>query len=277
MNKDFVFLTRKKNKLRITTFGIENLSNKPCIVFVHGFKGFKDWGFGPYCGKFFSDNGYFVISFNFSHNGIGENLTEFTELENFAENTISLEISELTELLDAYSEGFFGNTENKKIGLIGHSRGGGISILTARKNKKINAIALWSSVSDFDRYTNRQKDEWRRRGYIEVLNTRTKQKMRLNKSFLEDIEMNKDDLINIVKSIKEFNRPLLIVHGEQDLTVPVQEAKKLFEISDKNLTEFYAVPNTGHTFNVQHPFIGSNSKFDSVLSKTLDFFKRNLN
>lgn len=277
MNKDFVFLTRKKNKLKTTTFGIENLSNKPCIIFVHGFKGFKDWGFGPYCGKFFSDNGYFVISFNFSHNGIGENLTEFTELENFAENTISLEISELAELIDAYLEGFFGKTENKKIGLIGHSRGGGISILTARKNKKIDVVALWSSVSDFDRYTNRQKDEWRRRGYIEILNTRTKQKMRLNKSFLEDIEMNKVDLINIDKSIKEFNRPLLIVHGEQDLTVPVQEAKKLFEISNKNMSEFYAVPNTGHTFNVQHPFTGSNSKFDSVLNKTLDFFKRNLN
>ena len=276
MAKDFVFRTRNSDTLSITTYGIDNVGNVPCIFLVHGFKGFKDWGFGPFVGKYLSENGFFVCSFNFSHNGIGNNPTEFTELERFAENTFSLEISELTELIDAYLEGFFGRISNSKIGLIGHSRGGGISLLTARQRKNINAVAVWASVSNFDRYSERQKENWRKKGVFEVLNSRTKQVMRLNVSLLEDLEKNRDDLLNIGKSVSELNRPLLIVHGEQDVAVPVKEGEKLYEMSNKGLTSFIKIPAAGHTFDVVHPFKGSNPKFEKVLNNTLEFFNRNL-
>ena len=276
MAKDFVFRTRNSDTLSITTYGIDNVGNVPCIFLVHGFKGFKDWGFGPFVGKYLSENGFFVCSFNFSHNGIGNNPTEFTELERFAENTFSLEISELTELIDAYLEGFFGRISNSKIGLIGHSRGGGISLLTARQRKNINAVAVWASVSNFDRYSERQKENWRKKGVFEVLNSRTKQVMRLNVSLLEDLEKNRDDLLNIGKSVSELNRPLLIVHGEQDVAVPVKEGEELYEMSNKDLTSFIKIPATGHTFDVVHPFKGSNPKFEKVLNSTLEFFNKNL-
>ena len=276
MAKDFVFRTRNSDTLSITTYGIDNVGNVPCIFLVHGFKGFKDWGFGPFVGKYLSENGFFVCSFNFSHNGIGNNPTEFTELERFAENTFSLEISELTELIDAYLEGFFGRISNSKIGLIGHSRGGGISLLTARQKNDVDAVAVWASVSDFNRYSERQKENWRKKGVFEVLNSRTKQVMRLNVSLLEDLEKNRDDLLNIGKSVSELNRPLLIVHGEQDVAVPVKEGEELYEMSNKDLTSFIKIPATGHTFDVVHPFKGSNPKFEKVLNSTLEFFNRNL-
>jgi dipeptidyl aminopeptidase/acylaminoacyl peptidase len=276
MANDFVFKTGNNDTLKITTYGIENIGKVPCIFLVHGFKGFKDWGHGPFVGKFLSENGFFVCAFNFSHNGIGNNPTEFTELDKFAENTFSLEISELSELIDAYLEGFFGKVSNTKIGLIGHSRGGGISLLTAKQKKSIYAVATWASVSDFDRYSERQKENWRKKGVFEVLNSRTKQVMRLNVSLLEDLEKNKDDLLNIAKSVKELNRPLLIVHGEQDLAVHVEEGEKLYEMSNKNLTRFIKIPAAGHTFDVVHPFKGSNPKFEKVLNSTLEFFNKNL-
>ncbi len=84
MSQNFVYLTTDNQKIRITTFGNSNLQNGNCLIFVHGFKGFKDWGFGPYLADYFSKKGYFVITFNFSHNGVGKNLTEFDELEKFA-------------------------------------------------------------------------------------------------------------------------------------------------------------------------------------------------
>ena len=103
MVNDFVFRTRKGDTLNITAYGIENIGKVPCIFLVHGFKGFKEWGFGPYIGKFLSENGFLVCAFNFSHNGIGNNPTEFTELGKFAENTFSLEIAELSELVNAFA------------------------------------------------------------------------------------------------------------------------------------------------------------------------------
>ena len=53
MNKDFVLITKKSEKLRITSYGYENLESAACLIFVHGFKGFKDWGFWPYHWKLF--------------------------------------------------------------------------------------------------------------------------------------------------------------------------------------------------------------------------------
>jgi dienelactone hydrolase len=277
MSKDFILTTEKQDTLRITAYGVENLRLSPCLVFVHGFKGFKDWGFGPYIGNYFSSKGYFVLSFNFSHNGVGKSLTEFDEMDRFAENTFSLELDEISQLIKAYSKGFFGGTSNTRIGLIGHSRGGGISILTANQNPEVDAVAVWSSVSTFDRYSERQKENWRKRGVFEVMNSRTKQVMKLNLSLLDDLELNKDGKLNIENAVKELKKPFLIVHGEQDLAVPVKEAESLYGLSDKEMTEFYLIPATGHTFDIKHPFEGTNEKFESILEKTYQFFNQNLN
>ncbi len=277
MSKDFILTTHQKDILRITSFGNENLGSAPCVILVHGFKGFKDWGFGPYIGNYFAEKGYFVLTFNFSHNGVGDSLTEFVELDKFAENTFSLEVSELSQLIDAYLAGFFGDAKEQKIGLLGHSRGGGISLLTAGQKPEVNAVAVWASVANFDRYSERQKEKWRRVGKFEVLNTRTNQVMRLNISLLEDLEKNGEDLLNIEKSVKELNRPLFIAQGEQDLAVSIDEAQKLYDWSDKSKTELYLIPAAGHTFDVKHPFEGSNPKFEKLLQKTLNFYKNNLN
>ncbi|MCH8034687.1 MAG: prolyl oligopeptidase family serine peptidase [Bacteroidetes bacterium] len=277
MSEDFILNVQNNNVLRITAFGIENIDNAPCLIFVHGFKGFKDWGFGPFIGDYFSKKRFFVLTFNFSHNGVGDNLTDFVELDKFANNTFSLEMDELKELILAYDFGFFGNTSKQGIGLIGHSRGGAISLLVGSESDDVKAVCTWSAVSNFNRYTNRQKDEWREKGFIEILNTRTKQKMRLNVSLLEDIENNKEGSLNIEQAVKNMNKPLLIVQGKNDLAVPVNEAEKLYDTSNKELTELLIIPTAGHTFDVKHPFDGSNNKFDTVLDNTNKFFETNLN
>jgi len=122
-----------------------------------------------------------------------------------------------------------------------------------------------------------KKNIWREKGYIEILNTRTKQKMRLNISLLEDIEKNKDGTLNIEQAVTDLNKPLLICHAENDLAVPFKEAETLFGWSNKNITDLLIVPSTGHTFDVKHPFEGSNKKFDFLLEETSTFFNTNLN
>ncbi len=277
MNKEFNFQTSIGNFLSISAYGIENLNSNNCLIFVHGFKGFKDWGFYPYLGNYFSNQGYFVITFNFSHNGIGNDPSEFTELDKFAKNKVSMEISELCEIIDAYYDGYFGAKGIKPIVLIGHSRGGAVALLSSLVNKKPACYVVWASVAKFDRYTKRQKEIWRKNGFIEVQNSRTKQMMRMNVDFLEDIEKNQIDSLNIEKAVRDLNKPLLIIHGNEDLTVPVDEGEQLYNWSDKRLTEFVKIQNTGHTFNIVHPFAGTNNKFDLVIQKTLEFIKEKPN
>ena len=81
MSKNYILNSSENFEIDITAYEIDDLSESNCIIFLHGFKGFKDWGFVPYLGDYLSDNGFFVITFNFSHNGVGRNSTDFNELE----------------------------------------------------------------------------------------------------------------------------------------------------------------------------------------------------
>lgn len=53
----------------------------PVIIFLHGFKGFKDWGPFPDVCEELARAGFGVVAMNFSLNGIGDERTEFTELD----------------------------------------------------------------------------------------------------------------------------------------------------------------------------------------------------
>lgn len=273
MNKDFRLKTKEGDFVNISTFGIQNIKSSPCLIFVHGFKGFKDWGFFPYTAKHFADKGFFVLSFNFSHNGVDDDGFEFNRLDKFAKNTVSLEVSELVQVINAYKNGFFSNDVNGKIGLIGHSRGGAVALLSSLV-EKVDAYIVWASVDKLDRYTDRQKIEWKKKGFVEALNSRTNQMMRMDVTLLDDIETNKDGSLSIEKAVKKLKKPLLILHGTEDLTVPIEEGEQIYNWSDKSITKFEKLTTCGHTFDIVHPFEGSNKKFDLVISKTQDFLDK---
>ena len=263
--------------LQVTTFFNERNKTNKTLVFVHGFKGFKDWGFGPYIGEYFSKAGFFVVMFNFSHNGIGENPLEFTELEKFAKNTSSREVRELDEIISAVRKGFFEEiNKDCNIGICGHSRGGAISLLSSVRRTDIDAVSVWASIAHLDRYSKRQKEEWRKKGSFDVMNMRTKQVMSLDVCLLDDIEENSNGLLNLENAVRNLNKPLLIAHGDQDLAVKIEEAEELYSWSDKSKTEFFKMFGTGHTFDVGHPFVGSTPKFDKLLDKTLNFFNKHI-
>ena len=276
MSQNYSYTTSVGNEISITTYGNENISRNSCIIISHGFKGFKDWGSFPYAANYFASQGFFVITFNFSHNGIGDNKFEFTELDKFANNRFTLEVKELHEIIEAYRQNYFGEVYNPKIGILGHSRGGAISLLAGKDLNSISCLVLWASVASLNRYSERQKEEWRKKGYFAVMNMRTKQEMRLNVSLLNDLEDNINDKLNISKAAANLKVPLLIAHGKEDLAVKYHEAENVFKSSDKSKTELFLIENTGHTFGCVHPFEGTNDKFDLLLKKTNNFFKANL-
>lgn len=276
MKNDYLFTAGDGEKIPVTTYGDISAKNSKALFYIHGFKGFKDWGFVPYIGQFLSQRNLFVITFNFSHNGIGETMTEFTELEKFAANTFSREIRELSELIDAFHGGFFGNSDSKAVGLLGHSRGGADAILTATDRADVAAVTLWSSVSTLNRYSDDVKRKWRKDGSLNIVNQRTGQVMKLSTTLLDEIEKLGNNRLSIEKAVAGLKRPLLVIHGENDEAVPVSEGKQIFDWSDKSCSAFHPIPNTGHTFDAVHPFRGSNDNLDKALDLTSRFFQESL-
>lgn len=274
MKTEYTFTASDGENIAVTAFGSKPNHDTRCVIYVHGFKGFKDWGFVPYIGEYLSEKGFCTLTFNFSHNGIGDNPTEFSEMEKFARNTLSREVRELSEITDAVRGGFFGPVKNPNVGLLGHSRGGGITLLSAARKRDVTAAAVWSSVSTFDRYSEEIQKKWREDGYIEVVNARTGQVMHLNVSLLDDFEIYRNDLLNVEKAVTNLHCPLLVVHGEEDESVPVAESKQIHKWSRASDEQVLLVPGTGHTFGAKHPFEGSNEKLDIALEKTAAFFEK---
>lgn len=253
-------------------------SKLPLIIFCHGFKGFKDWGGFPYMADKLAAAGNFVLSFNFSYNGTGEKpeeQSEFTRLDLFAKNTFSREQDDLQSVIDYAvnnKEGF--GFDKNKIYLIGHSRGGGAVILKAGEDRRIKKLVTLASVNRFNRYNESMLKKWKEAGYIESLNTRTNQLMRMDYTLVEDLIANPEKL-DIQQAVSELKIPYLIIHGMQDLSVDYSDAEDLYARSSKDLTELFLLEYTGHTFGIEHPFKGTTIAFDEVIKCIVDFLGDN--
>src|SRR5699024_5590900 len=72
----------------------------PTILFLHGFKGFKDWGTFPLISERLSRKGFSVVAINFSLNGIGDNPFWFDRLDLFARETFSQDLNDIGMILE---------------------------------------------------------------------------------------------------------------------------------------------------------------------------------
>lgn len=246
---------------------------RSAVVVIHGFKGFKDWGFFPYVCQSLAGDGHAVVSFNFSRNGVGDDPENFTELDAFARNTFTRELDEVHRVVSEVREGDLLPRPVEKVGLLGHSRGGADAILTAREDPGVDALVTWAAVAGFDRWSEETREEWRRDRRLYVLNARTGQQMPLNVSLLEDFEENRERL-DIVGAAREVRAPWLIVHGADDVSVPPADARRLAEAQVGASLEI--IPDAGHTFEAVHPFVGAPPELDRALESTRRHFRIHL-
>jgi len=272
---DNIKIKNKNGKTISIDLRHKNTAEKmPLLVFCHGFKGFKDWGGFPYMLDKISDRNIFTVSFNFSLNGVDnekDNPVDFECLDDFAKNTFSEELDDLGCVIDFLEkeEGKY-NYNFGTLTIAGHSRGGGIAILKTAEDKRIKRLITLASVAEFNRYGDETKRVWRERGFIEALNTRTKQKMRMNVSLLEDLEKNYSRL-NIKGAMGKIDVPVLILHGSEDLAVDKSEAETLYSVSKKDKTKLVILENTGHTFGAVHPFAGTTPHLENIIEEIINF------
>jgi len=246
----------------------------PVAVVLHGFKGFKDWGMFPPTARRLAERGIGTVCLNTSRNGVAERLEEFTDLEGFAKNTPRREVLDVRLVLDAVTEGRLGAAlDAGRLGLLGHSRGGGVVVLTAAGDSRVRCVVTWASVSTFYRYPDRLIGEWRRTGRREVPNARTGQVLWMDRTVLEDLEARRDEY-DLRAACARLRAPLLAVHGELDEAVDPTESAELVEwvaSADKRLVR---IPKTGHTFGAAHPWNGGSPAWERAVDESAEWLLR---
>ncbi len=218
------------------------------VVIVHGFKGFKDWGFFPWLGERLCNEGFAAVRFNMSHSGIGESPDSFDRLDLFADDTYSAQLSDLVSVV-RHAQSQLGRLP---LFLLGHSRGGGVALLAARELELLHGVVTWSAISHVDRWDEPTKRQWRSDGFMDVVNARTKQVMRMSPRILDDYESN-PDRFDVLGSATRLRVPLLVVHGDADESVPVEEARQI--ASRAKDSSLLIVGDATHTYNSIHPLV----------------------
>ena len=256
----------------------EHTGPRPTVVVCHGFKGFMEWGFFPYLAELLTERGFCVVRFNFTGAGMRPGDILVTDTEAFRRATFSQDLRDLGRVLSALDREIGkGRIDLKRIGLFGHSRGGGIATLAAAQESwkgRLRALVTWAAVSTFDRFSVDEKAIWRRRGYIPVVNSRTGQQLAVDAMVLEDLERLQRHLDPRAAGAAR-KAPWLIVHGDRDETVPVTEARQLAAEAAAPC-ELRLVAGGDHTLGAKHPFDGPTPHLVEALNATQEWFRNHL-
>lgn len=248
----------------------EEGERRPVLLLAHGFKGFKDWGFFPYAAERLARQDFAVVTFNFSHNGVREQ--DFDELDKFGRNTYSQEQEDLTAVLQAVLEGSLPLAErldNTQIFLVGHSRGGGNSVLFAAEHPEIRGVASWNGISNVNLFGAAFRQQVLQDGIGYVTNARTKQEMPIEAVVFEDIDLNRQRF-NIVFKASELQTPILFIQGGQDSERLLAGFHLLQAAAPHH--RFALLEEATHTFGTKHPFAGTTDDLERVIALTSAFF-----
>jgi pimeloyl-ACP methyl ester carboxylesterase len=238
------------NRKSLIDLEIPSNFNGELIIFVHGFMGFKDWGAWNLLQNYFTKKGFGFCKYNATYNGgTIENGIDFPDEEAFGENTYSKELNDLISVLD-WLETKINVPYN--VNLIGHSRGGGIALLASNEDKRIQKTVTLAAICDIgSRFPSGEAlEEWKKSGVRYVANSRTKQNLPNYYSLYEDFKVNENRL-NIRKACESITIPVLVIHGDQDTSVPISEGE---QIANWLKTELITIPETDHVFGATHPW-----------------------
>ena len=180
------------------------------VILCHGFSSSKDSRTNVELEKIFNAHG--LATFRFDFYGHGESEGKFEEV------TLSEAAHDIERAFSFLQKRGF-----REISLVGSSFGGAAAVLTASRTA-IRALALKSPVFDYKKKTVVQKgkqfvQQWKKEGYVDYDSGHLGRKLKIGYSFFDDF--GNYDLFKVSRHIRV---PVIIVHGDNDDVVPVEQS-----------------------------------------------------
>jgi len=169
--------------------------------------------------------GFNVLLFDARNHGASDG-DSFSSLPRFAED-LGAAIAWLRREHPASSTG---------IAVLGHSVGAGAALFEATRNPKIDAVISIGAFADPAQLTER---------YLARLHM-PRVVVALTKRYVEWVIGHRFAQIAPANSIRHVACPVLLVHGDQDRTVPLEDARCIAAVADPGRTRLLVVAGAGH-------------------------------
>ena len=181
-----------------------------------------------------------ISTFSFDISGHGESEGKFEE------TTVSDAMNDILSAIE-----YVKSLGYSKIGLFGSSFGGAASILAAEKVPELFVLTLKAPVSDYKNNILVKKGaeeikNWKESGFFEYKDEK-REGSRLAYSFFEDLNS-----FNEYESAKNIKTPTIVVHGDNDTEVPIEQSIKLATIIPDCKLEI--IPGADHKFTNPEDF-----------------------
>lgn len=211
--------------------------NNSIVILCHGFPSSKKANSMVSVEKALNDKN--IASFRFDFFGQGESEGEFENI------TLSEWVDEVLII-----EKYLKTLGYKKIGLFGSSSGGGVAIMAAAKMNDLFALVLKAPAVDHVTLEIAERGEdailrWKEKGIAYVQSSGGK--FQLKYDFFEDAKKNIGYEI-----AKKISAPTLILHGDNDVEVPLKQSLKVSEIIPDCRLEIFK--DADHKFSNQEDF-----------------------
>jgi len=199
-----------------------------------------------------SEKGFLVLRFDFSGNGESEG--------KFEEATYTKEIGDLQKAID-----FVQSRGATKIGVLGHSMGSAVSILTSSQDSRVESLCViagassTSQIKDIFPQDVVQKAEAEGSAELNIFG----KNVTITKNFLDD-----SDKYNISEALGSFAKPFCVIHGDKDSVIDVSHAKNLDSYAQGE-KELHIIEGADHMFS-------SEANFKEMRDITVNWFVKTI-
>ena len=233
-----------------------------CVIILHGFKGYKDYGFIPVLAHDLCAAGLLVHRLNFSTSGMTNEIETFARPDLFELDTWTRQVEDIVCAVQAIRAGELAG-QNLPVFLVGHSRGGASVLLASGRHGDALDLAGVITINAVDRCSRMSEPEQSAmldRGYTLTESARTKQSLRIDKDWLKE-QLEDPHAHDVLLQASQMHCPACILHGDDDQAVDWSAGTAIAQACN---TSLIPLELGNHVLNMPNP-----SDIDSVRSAQL--------
>ncbi|MCK4525093.1 MAG: alpha/beta fold hydrolase [Candidatus Andersenbacteria bacterium] len=237
-----IFIKNKKG-LKLAAIIEKPTGNSICpfILFLHGFKGYKEEETYARLASVLSDNN--IGSIRFDASGFGESEGNLENDYRFSNYVADVE-SVYKYLLN------LPYVDKDQIGVFGHSMGGMQAIVFSANYPELKAVCIISAPNEMKAVAELgdKLEQWKKEGYLNLKSSKYG-KFKIPYSFFEDTKK-----WRMTDFIKKVNCPLLFILGLADTTVPPEQTRQIFSLA-KQPKKLLEIENMGHFYKKDYEML----------------------